>query len=222
MSEKDRNTSMKPHFVTAEAVRAGHPDKFCDQFADMLLDEYLKGDPNTRAAIEVMATNGKILVAGEVTSKANVDAEPVLKRLCAKVGYTMEELSTDGELALEMRLTQQSPDIAQAVVDGEDLGAGDQGIMVGYATDETPERMPLPVALAQDICRGMDESRISWLKPDGKAQVTIVYQDDVPVAVSTVVASVQHDEDVSVETIRREVKELIRKVIPEKYMRPGS
>ena len=94
--------------------------------------------------------------------------------------------------------------------------------MVGYATDETPERMPLPVVLAQSICRGLDESRIPWLKPDGKAQVTVVYQDDVPVAVSTVVVSVQHDEDVPVETIRREVKELIRKVIPEKYLRPGT
>ena len=222
MNEKDRNTSTKPRLVTAEAVRAGHPDKFCDQFADMLLDEHLKGDPCTRAAIEVMATDAKILVAGEVTSKASVDVEPILKRLCAKVGYTMDELSTDGELALEVRLNRQSPDIAQAVVDGEDLGAGDQGIMVGYATDETPERMPLPVVLAQSICRGLDESRIPWLKPDGKAQVTVVYQDDAPVAVSTVVVSVQHDEDVPVETIRREVKELIRKVIPEKYLRPGT
>ncbi len=101
MNEKDRSTSTKPRLVTAEAVRAGHPDKFCDQFADMLLDEHLKGDPGTRAAIEVMATDAKILVAGEVTSKASVDVEPVLKQLCAKVGYTMEELSTDGELALE-------------------------------------------------------------------------------------------------------------------------
>lgn len=223
MNEKDRNTSTKPRLVTAEAVRAGHPDKFCDQFADMLLDEHLKGDPGTRAAIEVMATDAKILVAGEVTSKASVDVEPVLKRLCAKVGYTMEELSTDGELALEVRLNRQSPDIAQAVVDGEDLGAGDQGIMVGYATDETPERMPLPVVLAQSICRGLDESRIPWLKPDGKAQVTVLYQDDAPVAVSAIVVSVQHDADVSVETIRKTVKEeVIRKVIPEKYLRPGT
>ena len=220
MSEK--NMSEGRRFATAEAVRAGHPDKFCDQLADMLLDEYLRGDPNTRAAIEVMAADGKILVAGEVTSKASVDAEPVLRRLCAEVGYTMEELSTGGSLSLEVRLNQQSPDIAQAVVDGEDLGAGDQGIMAGYATDETPERMPLPVVLAQSICRRLDESRLPWLKPDGKAQVTVVYQDDVPVAVSTVVVSVQHDTDVPVETIRREVKERIRKVIPEKYLRPGT
>ena len=102
MNEKDRNTSTKPRLVTAEAVRAGHPDKFCDQFADMLLDEHLKGDPGTRAAIEVMATDAKILVAGEVTSKASVDVEPILKQLCAKVGYTMEELSTGGELALDL------------------------------------------------------------------------------------------------------------------------
>ena len=220
MSEK--NMSEGRRFATAEAVRAGHPDKFCDQLADMLLDEYLRGDPNTRAAIEVMATDGKILVAGEVTSQAGVDAESVLQRLCAEVGYTMEELSADGSLSLEVRLNQQSPDIAQAVGAGDKLGAGDQGIMVGYATDETPERMPLPVVLAQGICRRLDESSLPWLKPDGKAQVTVVYQDDVPVAVSTVVVSVQHDTDVPVETIRREVKERIRKVIPEKYLRPGT
>ena len=221
MSEKNTNGNCR--LVTAEAVRAGHPDKFCDQLADRLLDEHLKGDPNTRAAIEVMAAGGKILVAGEVTSKASVDVERVLKQLCAEVGYTMDELSTDGSLSLEVRLNSQSPDIAQAVGEGDKLGAGDQGIMAGYATDETPERMPLPVVLAQKLCRGLDESRIPWLKPDGKAQVTVLYQDDAPVAVSAIVVSVQHDADVSVETIRKTVKEeVIRKVIPEKYLRPGT
>ena len=221
MSEK--NTNRNCRFVTAEAVRAGHPDKFCDQLADRLLDEHLRGDPDMRAAIEVMAAGGKILVAGEVTSKASVDVERVLKQLCAEVGYTMDELSTDGSLSLEVRLNSQSPDIAQAVGEGDRLSAGDQGIMAGYATDETPERMPLPVVLAQKLCRGLDESRIPWLKPDGKAQVTVLYQDDVPVAVSAIVVSVQHDADVSVETIRKTVKEeVIRKVIPEKYLRPGT
>ena len=219
----ERNTIRNCRLVTAEAVRVGHPDKFCDQLADRLLDEHLKGDPNTRAAIEVMAADGKILVAGEVTSKASVDVERMLKQLCAEVGYTMDELSTDGSLSLEVRLNSQSPDIAQAVGEGDKLGAGDQGIMAGYATDETPERMPLPVVLAQKLCRGLDESRIPWLKPDGKAQVTVLYQDDAPVAVSAIVVSVQHDADVSVETIRKTVKEeVIRKVIPEKYLRPGT
>ena len=220
MSEK--NTNRNCRFVTAEAVRAGHPDKFCDQLADRLLDEHLRGDPDTRAAIEVMAAGGKILVAGEVTSKASVDVERVLKQLCAEVGYTMDELSTDGSLSLEVRLNSQSPDIAQAVGEGDKLGAGDQGIMVGYATDETPERMPLPVVLAQKLCRRLDESRIPWLKPDGKAQVTVLYQDDAPVAVSAVVVSVQHEKDAEIETIRREIKEVIRKVIPEKYLRHGT
>ena len=221
MSEKNTNGNCR--LVTAEAVRAGHPDKFCDQLADRLLDEHLKGDPNTRAAIEVMAADGKVLVAGEVTSKASVEVERMLKQLCAEVGYTMDELSTDGSLSLEVRLNSQSPDIVQAVGEGDKLGAGDQGIMAGYATDETPERMPLPVVLAQKLCRGLDESRIPWLKPDGKAQVTVLYQDDAPVAVSAIVVSVQHDADVSVETIRKTVKEeVIRKVIPEKYLRPGT
>ena len=221
MSEK--NTSKNHRFVTAEAVRAGHPDKFCDQLADQLLDECLAVDPNTRAAIEVMAADGKVLVAGEITTEASVDVERTLKQLCAEVGYTMDELSTDGSLSLEGRLNQQSPDIAQAVGEGDKLGAGDQGIMVGYATDETPERMPFPVVLAQKLCRKLDESRIPWLKPDGKAQVTVLYQDDVPVAVTAIVVSVQHDADASVETIRKTVKEeVICKVIPEKYLRPGT
>ena len=220
MSEK--NTNRNCRLVTAEAVRAGHPDKFCDQLADRLLDEHLKGDPNTRAAIEVMAADGKILVAGEVTTEASVDVERVLKQLCAEVGYTMDELSTDGSLSLEVRLNSQSPDIAQAVGEGDRLGAGDQGIMAGYATDETPERMPLPVVLAQKLCRGLDESRIPWLKPDGKAQVTVLYQDDVPVAVTAIVVSVQHEKDAEIETIRRGIKEVIRKVIPEKHLRPGT
>ena len=122
-----------------------------------------------------------------------------------------------------MCLNSQSPDIAQAVGEGDKLGAGDQGIMVGYATDETPERMPLSVVLAQKICRRLDESNIPWLKPDGKAQVTVVYQDDEPIAVSAVVVSVQHDENVGIETIRKTVREeIIRRVIPEKYLRPGT
>ena len=218
----ERNTIRNCRLVTAEAVRVGHPDKFCDQLADRLLDEHLKGDPNTRAAIEVMAADGKVLVAGEVTSKASVDVERMLKQLCAEVGYTMDELSTDGSLSLEVRLNSQSPDIAQAVGEGDKLGAGDQGIMAGYATDETPERMPLPVVLAQKLCRGLDEGRIPWLKPDGKAQVTVLYQDDVPVAVTAIVVSVQHEKDAEIETIRRGIKEVIRKVIPEKHLRPGT
>ena len=218
----ERNTIRNCRLVTAEAVRVGHPDKFCDQLADRLLDEHLKGDPNTRAAIEVMAAYGKILVAGEVTTEASVDVERVLKQLCAEVGYTMDELSTDGSLSLEVRLNSQSPDIAQAVGEGDRLSTGDQGIMAGYATDETPERMPLPVVLAQKLCRGLDEGRIPWLKPDGKAQVTVLYQDDVPVAVTAIVVSVQHEKDAEIETIRRGIKEVIRKVIPEKHLRPGT
>ena len=210
--------------VTAESVRAGHPDKFCDQVADAILDAHLRQDPNARVAVEVFATAGKIVVGGEVTSKAEVDCSRIVADTIDRIGYAMGDLCEDpyDQMELEIRIHDQSPDIS-AAVGAANLGAGDQGLMVGYATDETPERMPLPVVLAQGICRGLDESRIPWLKPDGKAQVTVLYQDDVPVAVSAVVVSVQHDADVSVETIRKTVKEeVIRKVIPEKYLRPGT
>ena len=213
----------KTRLVTAEAVRAGHPDKFCDQYADRLLDAYLREDPESRAAIEVMAANGKILVAGEVTSKVEVNEERILRQLIGEIGYRMEDLDTAGVLRLETCLHRQSPDIAKAVGSGDALGAGDQGVMVGYATDETPERMPLPVLLAQNLCRKLDENKFPWLRPDGKAQVTVLYQEDVPVAVIAVVVSVQHDEAADEEMIRKTVKnEIIRAVIPEKYLRVGT
>ena len=170
--------------VTAESVRTGHPDKFCDQVADAILDAHLRQDPNARVAVEVFATAGKIVVGGEVTSKAEVDSRRIVAGVIDRIGYTMSDLCGDphGLLALETRIHEQSPDISAAVGKaelsaGETLGAGDQGIMVGYATNETEEYLPLPVMLAHRICRRLDELKPTtpWLGADGKAQVTVAY-----------------------------------------------
>ena len=161
--------------VTAESVRAGHPDKFCDQVADAILDAHLRQDPNARVAVEVFATAGKIIVGGEVTSKAKVSYDKIVAGVINRIGYTMSDLcgAPHGLLELEVCLHEQSPDISAAVGKTE-LGAGDQGIVVGYATSETEEYLPLPVVLAHRICRRLDELKPStpWLGADGKAQVT--------------------------------------------------
>jgi len=188
------------HIVTAEAVRAAHPDKCCDQIADAILDEHLKQDPNARVAVEAFVTDSKILVAGEVTSKAKVNYKKVVWDMLGKLNYKKADLCSDpnGYIDVEVRIHEQSPDIAEAVDGDKELGAGDQGIMVGYATDETPEMLPLPVVLVQRICRELDamQRNVSWLGADGKAQVSVVYDGGKPLYVKTVVISVQHEEDV--------------------------
>ena len=176
--------------VTAESVRAGHPDKFCDQVADAILDAHLRQDPNARVAVEVFATAGKMLIGGEVTSKVEVDCGRTVADAIDRIGYTMHDLTGDpnGELILEIRIHDQSPDISAAVGAG-DFGAGDQGIVVGYATNETEEYLPLPVVLAHRICKWLDELKPTtpWLGADGKTQVTVAYENDVPVAVTGLV-----------------------------------
>lgn len=210
------------HLVTAEAVRAGHPDKFCDQIADSILDSHLRRDPNARVAVEVFATAGKILVAGEVTSKATVDYKRIVWKVINDAHYRDADLCEDtAQLEIEVRIHEQSPDIDHAVGSGDDLGAGDQGIMVGYATDETAEYLPLPVMLAQNLCRELDKlkAKADWLGADGKAQVTVAYENGKPVAVTTVVISTQHIQNVCYECMYREiVAGIIRRVIPAHYM----
>ena len=158
--------------VTAESVRAGHPDKFCDQMADAILDAHLRQDPNARVAVEVFATAGKIIVGGEITSKAEVDSRRIVAGVINRIGYTMSDLCEEPNslLELEICLHKQSQDISAAVGKNE-LGAGDQGIMVGYATNETEEYLPLPVVLAHRICRRLDELKPTtpWMGADGKA-----------------------------------------------------
>ena len=224
--------------VTAESVRAGHPDKFCDQVADAILDAHLRLDPNARVAVEVFATAGKIVVGGEITSQAEVDCSRIVVGVINRIGYTMEDLCENPHdlLELEVCLHEQSPDISAAVSKtGPDtgdvgdadkaLGAGDQGIMVGYATNETEEYLPLPVALAHRICKRLDELKPTtpWLGADGKAQVTVAYENGVPVAVTAVVVSLQHDAEIDHKSIRRFIgKEVLGKVLPRELLKEDT
>ena len=218
--------------VTAESVRAGHPDKFCDQVADAILDANLRQDPNARVAVEIFATAGKIIVGGEITSKAKVSYDKIVAGVINRIGYTMSDLCGDSHelLALETRIHEQSPDISAAIGKtelgaGKALGAGDQGIMVGYATNETEEYLPLSVVLAHRICRRLDELKPStpWLGADGKAQVTVAYENDMPVAVTAVVVSLQHDAGIDHKSIRRFIgKEVLGKVLPKELLKEDT
>lgn len=224
--------------VTAESVRAGHPDKFCDQVADAILDAHLRQDPNARVAVEVFATAGKIVVGGEITSKAKVSYDKIVAGVINRIGYTMSDLCGDphGLLELEVCLHEQSPDISAAVSKtgldtgdagdaGKALGAGDQGIMVGYAASETAEYMPLPVVLAHRICKRLDELKPTtpWLGADGKAQITVAYENGVPIAVTAVVVSLQHDAEIDHKSIRRFIgKEVLGKVLPRELLKEDT
>ena len=213
--------------VTAESVRAGHPDKFCDQIADAILDAHLAHDPAARVAVEVFATEGKMIIGGEVTSQAEVDCGEIVAEVINRIGYSMRDLSDDpkGELKLEIRIHKQSPDIAAAVDKKQNIGAGDQGIMVGYATDETHECMPLPVMLAHRICRRLDElkPRCPWMGADGKAQVTVAYENDKPVAITALVISLQHGVEIDRKSIKRFIgKEVLSRVIPNELLKADT
>ena len=205
--------------VTAEAVRRGHPDKLCDQIADAILDAHLSYDPNARVAVEVMATAGNITVAGEVTSRASVNYEKIVLGVIQQIGYKWADLceSEDDELNIDVAVHDQSPDIAAAVegrYPDSDQGAGDQGIMVGYATDETSAKMPRAVIIAQRICRLLDEEaeHTPWLGVDGKAQVSLKYEDD-RVYVHTIVVSVQHAPNAPEERLRNLVTQLVYQAV---------
>jgi S-adenosylmethionine synthetase len=198
---------MSNYLFTSESVSEGHPDKVADQISDAILDAYLKQDPNSKVACECLITTGQLIIAGEITSTATVDAVSIAKQVIRDIGYTNSEYGFDCNTAAYINLLhQQSPEINSSVIDG---GAGDQGLMFGYATNETKELMPLPIILAHKIMERQSELRkngtLDWLLPDAKSQVTVRYENEVPVAIETVVVSTQHKANVTQETIRREV-----------------
>lgn len=208
------------YLFTSESVTEGHPDKICDQVSDSILDEIISQDPDSRVAVEAMTTTGIVFVAGEVTSTAKFDAQDVVRRTVRNIGYDGLKHGFDGNsCAVLTSIHEQSPDISMGVSKNEDgvQGAGDQGLMFGYATSETPELMPLPITLAHKLTMRLAAVRkdgtLDWIGPDGKSQVSVIYEDAVPKNIDTVVVSTQHMEDVSISQVREEVISTVIKPI---------
>jgi S-adenosylmethionine synthetase len=219
------------YLFTSESVGEGHPDKICDQISDAILDAHLMQDPYARVACETFTKTGMILVGGEITSRANVDYQKVIREAVRKIGYDDTEKGFDYKTCnILVAIEEQSKEIAHAIdfnKKEEEIGAGDQGIMFGYATDETEECMPLSVVLAQGLTRKMADCRrdgtLPWLQPDCKSQVTVEYRNDngacIPLRVHTVVISTQHAEYISLNELQESLmREIVKKVIPEKYL----
>src|SRR5437773_11310791 len=205
------------HLFTSESVTEGHPDKIADQISDSILDAIVAQDPMSRVACETLVTTGLALVAGEITTTAKIDYQDVVRKTIAEIGYTRGKYGFDAETcAVLSSIHSQSPDIAMGVDTG---GAGDQGLMFGFACNETPELMPLPIMLAHKLARGLSERRrdgsLAYLRPDGKSQVTIEYEGTRPVRVDAIVVSSQHSPDVTQEKIREDViDKIIKPSIP--------
>ena len=223
--------SKKRMLFTSESVTEGHPDKMADQISDSILDAILAQDPNGRVACETLVTTGQVHVVGEVSTKCYVDIPKIIRETVREIGYTRAKYGFDADTCgILVSLDEQSPDIAQGVdkalearegdMDVEDaIGAGDQGMMFGYATNETEEYMPLSIAMGHRLARRLAEVRkdgtLSYLRPDGKTQVTVLYEDGKPVAVDTIVISTQHDEDVELAKIRKDlIEHVIKAVVP--------
>ena len=219
---------LKDFLFTSESVGEGHPDKMCDQISDAVLDALLAEDSNSRVALESLAKTGLIVLAGEITSRARPDYVKIARQTAIDIGYDNIEVGFDGKnCAVLTAIEPQSADISQGVTEGQGLhkeqGAGDQGLMFGFACDETPEEMPLPIAMAHRLMENLAKLRhghkFDWLRPDAKSQVTVRYVDGRPVEVTAVVISTQHSPDVKYETIREAmIEELIKKTIPEQYL----
>ena len=208
----------KTYTFTSESVTEGHPDKVCDHISDAILDEFLRQDPDSRVAVETLVTTDFVTVAGEVTSKGKFDIEKVVRDTIAEIGYDDAALKFDARTCkVVVKIDPQSPNISQGVTVSEtqkEQGAGDQGLMFGYATNETDELMPLPISLAPKLTKKLADVRkskeLSWVRPDGKSQVCVAYVDDKPERVETIVISTQHDPEISNEEIR---KQIIDKVV---------
>lgn len=217
---------------TSESVTEGHPDKISDQISDAILDAMLDQDTTSRVACETLVTTGMVVVAGEVTTKAWVDMQKVVRDTVQEIGYTDSNMGFDfNTCAVLISLDKQSPNIAQGVNEGEgahtEQGAGDQGLMFGYACDETPELMPLPIQLAHRLTERLSHVRkdgtMDYLRPDGKSQVTVRYVDGIPKSVDAVVISTQHAEEVSQSQLHEDIKKnVISHVIPEKYLNDST
>ena len=230
---------MEKRLFTSESVTEGHPDKVCDCISDSVLDAMLRQDPNSRVACECAATTGMVLVMGEVTTECYVDIPRLVRDVVGEIGYNRQDLGFDSHtLAVITAINGQSPDIALGVDKSLEakggnkeasfaLGAGDQGMMFGYACDETPALMPMPISLAHALCQRLTEVRrqgaLPYLRPDGKSQVTVEYEGNKPVSVDTVVISAQHDPDISMEQLREDIIRLvIRPVIPAELWRENT
>lgn len=224
---------MNRHLFTSESVTEGHPDKVCDQISDAILDAILKDDPLARVACETTVTTGLVLVSGEITTKTYIDIPSVVRQTLKDIGYTRAKYGFDAETcAVLTAIDEQSPDIAQGVDrslearessandNTESIGAGDQGLMFGYACDETEELMPLPISLAHKLAKQLatvrKENVLNYLRPDGKTQVTVEYDDEgQPVRIDTIVVSTQHQEDVLLETIKQDmIEHVINPIVP--------
>lgn len=212
---------MKRFYFTSESVTEGHPDKLCDYISDTILDEALKQDKYSRVAVETFASANRITIAGQMTTNAELDVEKIVRDRIKEIGYDNSELDIDYKTCkIDINITKQSSDIAQGVDIG---GAGDQGIMFGYASDETEEYMPFAISMAHKLAKRLTEVRktgiMPYLRPDGKTQVTVEYEDGQVKRIETILISTQHDADIDMETLKKEIKEnVINVVIPSKYL----